>query len=370
MKVTAKLRSGASVPSQPRVDRDAEQEDADRAADDLRRAGRAGPARAPRRAGAGRSSSKRGSRQAAESAKKETIRTIDAPQANSQAGIGRSSRATSAWANGRTWIGHRFARGLYGLTRQLEDLLAAVRSQLGLEDPFDRRPGSRSSPSRRPRRPSRCRSRGRGSRRLTSELTLKRTSSPSSTAISAIPPTGLPVLSTTIVGTAGFAGGCVGGLGAGGLRGGLASRWSLSPDLVLAVVLEDDEQDDGEQRPRRFPAGPVQCSISSKAPSLVRRRAGASSAAAGAADVVASERAAAGAGRGRRRSGGRRRRRRSEAAAGDERAARPRRPAGRAGRSARRGGRSPRSPGNGRAAAPRAGASSGSRGDQQLGHRP
>ena len=51
------------------------------------------------------SSSKRGLRQAAESAKKETIRTIDAPQANSQAGIGRSCRAASACANGSKLTG-------------------------------------------------------------------------------------------------------------------------------------------------------------------------------------------------------------------------------------------------------------------------
>jgi hypothetical protein len=48
-----------------------------------------------------RSSSKRGLRHAAERAKKEMIRTIDAPQAKSQAGIGRSFRATSACASGR-----------------------------------------------------------------------------------------------------------------------------------------------------------------------------------------------------------------------------------------------------------------------------
>jgi hypothetical protein len=50
-------------------------------------------------------SSKRGLRQAAESAKKEAIRTIDAPQAKSQAGIGRSCRATSACANGSQFMG-------------------------------------------------------------------------------------------------------------------------------------------------------------------------------------------------------------------------------------------------------------------------
>ena len=64
-------------------------------------AGRPSRAReSPARGGASVRSSKRGLRQAAESAKKETIRTIDAPQANSQAGIGRSCRATSACANG------------------------------------------------------------------------------------------------------------------------------------------------------------------------------------------------------------------------------------------------------------------------------
>ncbi len=45
-----------------------------------------------------RSSSKRGLRQAAERAKKETTRTIEAAQAKSQAGIGRSCLATRAWA--------------------------------------------------------------------------------------------------------------------------------------------------------------------------------------------------------------------------------------------------------------------------------
>ena len=72
-------------------------------------------------------SSKRGSRQAAESAKKETIRTIDAPQANSQAGIGRSCRATSAWANGRPCS---------RVDAQLRDLFVAL-VQLDLEEPFD-----------------------------------------------------------------------------------------------------------------------------------------------------------------------------------------------------------------------------------------
>ena len=52
-----------------------------------------------------RSRSKRGVRHRAESAKKETIRTIDAPQANNQAGIGRSLRATSAWATGSQVMG-------------------------------------------------------------------------------------------------------------------------------------------------------------------------------------------------------------------------------------------------------------------------
>ncbi len=50
-------------------------------------------------------SSKRGRRQPTESAKKETIRTIDAPQANSQAGTGRSCRAISACANGSQVMG-------------------------------------------------------------------------------------------------------------------------------------------------------------------------------------------------------------------------------------------------------------------------
>ena len=83
-----------------------------------RRAGRRRPA--PQRAWAGRlsrarespapsgrqcSRSKRGLRQAAESAKKETIRTIEAPQAKSQAGIGRSCLATSACANGSELTG-------------------------------------------------------------------------------------------------------------------------------------------------------------------------------------------------------------------------------------------------------------------------
>ena len=132
MKVSAKLRSGASVPAQPGVDGDAEQEDADRAAEDLRRAGRAGPARAPPPSGRQRSSSKRGSRQAAESAKKETIRTIDAPQANSQAGIGRSCRATSACASGRT------LEQVSRVDLSSSDLFLAA-LELGLEDPFDRR---------------------------------------------------------------------------------------------------------------------------------------------------------------------------------------------------------------------------------------
>jgi hypothetical protein len=39
-------------------------------------------------------------RQAAERAKKETMRTIEAAHANSQAGIGRSCLDASAWANG------------------------------------------------------------------------------------------------------------------------------------------------------------------------------------------------------------------------------------------------------------------------------
>src|SRR3954454_1314115 len=48
-----------------------------------------------------RSSSNRVLRQAAERAKKETTRTIEAAQAKSQAGSGRSCLATRAWASGR-----------------------------------------------------------------------------------------------------------------------------------------------------------------------------------------------------------------------------------------------------------------------------
>ncbi len=62
-----------------------------------------GPSRAresPAPSGRQPSCSKRGLRQPTESAKKETIRTIDAPQANSQAGTGRSCLATRAWASG------------------------------------------------------------------------------------------------------------------------------------------------------------------------------------------------------------------------------------------------------------------------------
>src|ERR1700761_4515367 len=51
-----------------------------------------------------RSSSNRGLRQAAERAKKETMRTIEAAQAKSQAGIGRACLATSAWASGRSKV--------------------------------------------------------------------------------------------------------------------------------------------------------------------------------------------------------------------------------------------------------------------------
>ena len=104
-KVRAKLRSGASVPSRPGVDGEAEQEDADAAAEDLRRECRAGRGRAPPRAGATRICSKRGLRQPAASAKKETIRTIDAPQANSQAGTGRSCLEARACASGRKLTG-------------------------------------------------------------------------------------------------------------------------------------------------------------------------------------------------------------------------------------------------------------------------
>src|SRR6188472_145969 len=90
----------------------------------------------PAPSGRQRSCSKRGVRQAAESAKKETIRTIDAPQANSQAGIGRSSRATSAWASGRSWS--RLIGAGLRVDPQFEDLLLAA-LELGLEDPFDGR---------------------------------------------------------------------------------------------------------------------------------------------------------------------------------------------------------------------------------------
>ena len=68
--------------------------------------------------------------QATERAKNETIRTSEAAQANSQAGIGRSCRANSAWCEGeelsQVWV-HRDLGELY---RVLE---------LGLELARDRR---------------------------------------------------------------------------------------------------------------------------------------------------------------------------------------------------------------------------------------
>ena len=91
---------GRFGPVDAAVGGDAEEEDAEGAAEGL--GGRVEQRREVSQAAAGRqrSSSKRGLRQAAESAKKETIRTIEAAQAKSQAGIGRSCLATRACANG------------------------------------------------------------------------------------------------------------------------------------------------------------------------------------------------------------------------------------------------------------------------------
>ena len=103
-KVTAKLRSGASAPRSPAETATPSKKTPSRAAEGLERAAPEERAKCPSQRDANASPSNPAWRQAAARAKKETMRTIDAPQAKSQAGTGRSCREARAWASGRSVV--------------------------------------------------------------------------------------------------------------------------------------------------------------------------------------------------------------------------------------------------------------------------
>ena len=100
-KVSEKLRSGASVPLRPdqttTTSRNTPSAPASTSVTGLTTRRESQP-----ETGRQVSSSKRVRRQASERATKETIRTSDAPHANSHSGIGRSWRPTSAWPTSRS----------------------------------------------------------------------------------------------------------------------------------------------------------------------------------------------------------------------------------------------------------------------------
>ena len=146
MKVSEKLRSGASVPSSPaqtttpsRKTPSAPGEHLGHRVDEQR-------ARASRETGRQFRPRSAVVCQATESAKNETIRTSDAPQANSHAGIGRSWRPTSAWP---TTSGEPRESITHGLT-VISAICVGRLLELDLEHPLDRRRDVERRPSRRP----------------------------------------------------------------------------------------------------------------------------------------------------------------------------------------------------------------------------
>ena len=133
-KVTEKLRSGRLGALEARPDDDAEQADADRPREHLGDRVDHAAARASRGPDASSSARTATLCQASDSPTKETIRTSDAAQANSQAGIGRSWRPTSAWPTTRMPCGLDH-EGFTVISASWDDAVL----ELDLEHPVDRR---------------------------------------------------------------------------------------------------------------------------------------------------------------------------------------------------------------------------------------